>query len=127
MDLFFEPFQIALDHWWQIGLAIVGCVAAICLADYFDLNRPWLLPVVLGGILSQFVMEAYPQAWQLGRFTPVALWVALSCMSYYLPELCHRLQGFNSTSIWDFFELVETDDEFAHPSWGKKGDKSWDV
>ena len=82
MDLFLEPFSIALAHWWQIKITIIGGVAAICLTDYLDLSRPWPLSIMLGGILSLMIKDAYPHAWILGQMTPVVLWVILSCMSY---------------------------------------------
>ncbi len=66
MNTLQEPFLFALDRWWQISLTVLGCVLSIRLAYYFGLNRPWPLPVILGGIQAHMIMEAYPYAWTLG-------------------------------------------------------------
>lgn len=125
MDTFAEPFNIALAHWWQIGLTIIGCAAAIGATDYFGLNRPWPLSVILGGILSVMVMEAYPHAWNLGWFAPVGLWVTLSCMTYYLPELNQQWDGLGAASLWDFFDVVDENAGFEPEIDLPEGDSTW--
>lgn len=103
-----EPFLFALDRWWQISLTVLGCVLSIRLAYYFGLNRPWPLPVILGGIQAYMIMEAYPYAWTLGPHTGTVLWVFMACLIYGLAQLEARNPAIPSQTIWDYFEEVDS-------------------
>lgn len=107
MDAFYEPFAYALDRWWQIGLTILASSAAILLADFFGLTRPWPFPVVLGGILAYMILEAYPYGWVLGEFAGIGLWVVMSLMVHLLPYWTKRLSSLDTRTLWDHFERVD--------------------
>lgn len=103
MNDFYAPFQFALAHWAQITLTIGGCVLALGLADEFGLHRPWPLPVILGGILSLMIVEAYPYAWTLGKYTGVMLWVVIASVAYCMPLLAPKNPESARKTVWDYF------------------------
>lgn len=103
MNDFYLPFQFALTHGWQIGLTIGGCVLTLGLADELGLLRPWPLPVILGGILSLMILEAYPYAWTLGKYIGVVLWVVMAGAAYCMPLLTPNLANQTPKTVWDYF------------------------
>jgi len=115
MNGFAEPFQFALAHWAQIILTICGCALALGLADEFDLHRPWPLPVILGGILSLMIMEAFPYAWMLGKYTGAVLWVVMAGIAYCMPLLTQKNPERSHKTLWDYFttpnEMASQTDE----------------
>jgi len=103
MSDFYEPFQFALAHWWQIALTICGCALALGLAHDFDLHRPWPFPVILGGILSLMIMEAFPYAWILGKYIGVVLWMLMACAAHCMPLLAPKNADQARKTVWDYF------------------------
>ena len=121
---FGNPLIYVFDHWWQISLMIFGCAFAIFLADVTGLNRPWPLSVILGGILAQLIMDAYPCAWLiLGDYTIIPTWAVMACMVYFLPGALPPKATAAARSVWDYFEDVDAEQAPASPT--KKGDSSW--
>lgn len=114
MNDFYEPFQFALVHWWQITLTICGCALALGLADDFGLHRPWPLPVILGGILSLMIMEAFPYAWILGKYTGVVLWVVMACASYCMPLFAQKNSALPRKTVWDYSNEADPSNPESH-------------
>ena len=107
---FSNPLIYVIDHWWQIALMIFGSAFAIVLADVTALNRPWPLSVILGGILAQLAMEAYPCARLiLGDYTLIPIWAVMACMVYFLPGALSPKTAGAARSVWDYFEDVDAE------------------
>lgn len=109
MNGFYEPFQFVLAHWWQLVLSILGCALALSFSADLGLQRPWPFPVILGGILSLMILEAFPYAWMLGQYTSVVLWVVMACAAYAMPWFEEKYQEGQRKTIWDDF--VKNNDE----------------
>jgi hypothetical protein len=110
MNHFYEPFQYALALGRQITLTIFGCALALGLAHDFGLHRPWPLPVILGGILSLMIMEAFPYAWTLGKYTGVAMRVLMACAAYCMPFFAQKNAETRRKTVWDYFNEVDPTD-----------------
>ena len=124
MDICLNPVEYALTHWLSMSVMVLGCALAIVLAQLLELNRPWPLSVILGGILAQLIMEAYPCAWLiLGDYTIIPTWAVMACMAYFLPSTLPPRATEAARSVWDYFEDVDAEQAPASPT--KKGDSSW--
>lgn len=120
---FNDPLIYVTDHPWQMALMIFGCALAIVLADVMGLNRPWPLSVILGGILAQLVLEAYPcPAVVFGDFIIVPTWAVMACMVYFVPRTVPQPSK-AAKSVWDYFE--EVDAEASANSAPKRGESTW--
>ena len=121
---FGNPLTFVLTHWWQMGLMIIGCAVAIACADFWGLTRPWPLSVILGGILTQIIGETYPcPQLVLGSYTFIPVWVIITCATYFLPMIAAKRASFPKSTIWDYFE--EVDSTSSTDSTSEKGASPW--
>ena len=108
MDICLNPVEYALTHWLSMSVMVLGCALAIVLAQLLELNRPWPLSVILGGILSQLVVEAYPCAQLvLGSYSFIPVWALLSAFAYFTSDLAASSTSTPPPSLWDYFEEVD--------------------